>query len=279
MPRHSGLLVATGVLACLATTPAAQSGSTSWDAKFRELPQASNMRASMERLSARPHHVGSPYDKDNAEWILARFKEWGWDAQIEIFSVLFPTPKERAPRAGRADALHGEAGRAGGAGRSDVGSEGRTAADLQRLFHRRRRHRPARLRQLRPARGLRASSSAAASPSRAPSSSRATANRGAASSRRSPPSTARSAASSTPIRKTTAYGAGDVFPERADAAARRRAARQRDGHADVSRRSADAGRRRDGGREAARHQGRADADEDSGAADLLRAMRSRCSRR
>jgi N-acetylated-alpha-linked acidic dipeptidase len=49
----------------------------------------------MERLSARPHHVGSPYDKDNAEWILARFKEWGWDAQIETFSVLFPTPKER----------------------------------------------------------------------------------------------------------------------------------------------------------------------------------------
>jgi N-acetylated-alpha-linked acidic dipeptidase len=49
----------------------------------------------MERLSARPHHVGSAYDKDNAEWILARFKEWGWDAQIETFSVLFPTPKER----------------------------------------------------------------------------------------------------------------------------------------------------------------------------------------
>ena len=46
-------------------------------------------------MSARPHHVGSPYDKDNAEWLLARFKEWGWDAQIETFSVLFPTPTER----------------------------------------------------------------------------------------------------------------------------------------------------------------------------------------
>ena len=50
----------------------------------------------MQRLSARPHHVGSPYDKDNAEWILAKFKEWGLDAQIETFDVLFPTPKERA---------------------------------------------------------------------------------------------------------------------------------------------------------------------------------------
>ena len=46
-------------------------------------------------LSARPHHVGSPYDKDNAEWILAHFKEWGLDAHIETFDVLFPTPKVR----------------------------------------------------------------------------------------------------------------------------------------------------------------------------------------
>jgi len=49
----------------------------------------------MERLSARPHHVGSAYGKDNAEWMLAKFKEWGWDARIEQFDVLFPTPKER----------------------------------------------------------------------------------------------------------------------------------------------------------------------------------------
>jgi N-acetylated-alpha-linked acidic dipeptidase len=49
----------------------------------------------MRRLSAYPHHVGSPYDKDNAEWMLAKFKSWGFDAQIENFYVLFPTPKER----------------------------------------------------------------------------------------------------------------------------------------------------------------------------------------
>jgi N-acetylated-alpha-linked acidic dipeptidase len=54
-----------------------------------------NIRENMRRLSARPHHVGSPYDKDNAEWILAKMKEWGFDARIETFNVLFPTPKER----------------------------------------------------------------------------------------------------------------------------------------------------------------------------------------
>src|SRR4051794_41113846 len=65
------------------------------DARFRASIDPANIRENMRRLTARPHHVGSPYDKDNAEWLLARFKEWGWDAQIETFSVLFPTPRER----------------------------------------------------------------------------------------------------------------------------------------------------------------------------------------
>src|SRR6476469_2604022 len=66
-----------------------------WETKFRAIPEPQNQRDYMQRLSARPHHVGSPYDKDNAEWMLAKFKEWGWQAEIERFDVLFPTPKER----------------------------------------------------------------------------------------------------------------------------------------------------------------------------------------
>src|SRR5207344_1171988 len=94
MSRRPGVLIAIALFTTLGAGPHAQPAAT-WDAKFRELPQAANIRASMERMSARPHHVGSPYDKDNAEWLLARFKEWGWDAEIETFSVLFPTPTER----------------------------------------------------------------------------------------------------------------------------------------------------------------------------------------
>ena len=66
-----------------------------WEGKFRALPDSKILRANMERLSARPHNVGTAYDKDNAEWILGRFKEWGWDAHIENFDVLYPTPKRR----------------------------------------------------------------------------------------------------------------------------------------------------------------------------------------
>jgi N-acetylated-alpha-linked acidic dipeptidase len=75
----------------------AQSSATErqWEEKFRAIPDPAKLRAYMQRLTARPHNVGSPYDKDNAEWILAKYKEFGLDAHIETFSVLFPTPKER----------------------------------------------------------------------------------------------------------------------------------------------------------------------------------------
>lgn len=67
-----------------------------WEQKFKDIPQEDRLRENMRRLSARPHHVGSPYDKDNAEWILAQLKSWGLDAKIETFDALFPTPKERS---------------------------------------------------------------------------------------------------------------------------------------------------------------------------------------
>ena len=76
-------------------SPRASQTERDWEIKFRGVPDPANMRSYMQRLSARPHHVGSAYDKDNAEWILARFKEWGLDAHIERFDVLFPTPKIR----------------------------------------------------------------------------------------------------------------------------------------------------------------------------------------
>ena len=66
-----------------------------WEQKFRALPDQGRLRENMRRLTARPHHVGSPYDKDNAEWLLAQLKSYGLDAKIEVFDALFPTPKLR----------------------------------------------------------------------------------------------------------------------------------------------------------------------------------------
>jgi len=76
-------------------TPQASAAERDVEKKLADGITADNLRESMRRLSARPHHVGSAYDKDNAQWILAQFQQWGYDAHIETFRVLFPTPKER----------------------------------------------------------------------------------------------------------------------------------------------------------------------------------------
>lgn len=76
-------------------TPESSRVERDWEAKFDAMPEPSRMRDNMKLLSARPHNVGSPYDRQNAEWLLAQFRSYGWDAHIESFDVLFPTPKER----------------------------------------------------------------------------------------------------------------------------------------------------------------------------------------
>ena len=66
-----------------------------WEKKFQQGIVAANLREYMQKLTAHPHHVGSPYDEELANWILSKFQAWGFDAHIETFQVLFPTPKER----------------------------------------------------------------------------------------------------------------------------------------------------------------------------------------
>lgn len=76
-------------------TPASSKTQLEWEAKFKAIPNPARMRESMRLLSARPHHVGSAYGKQNAEWIRDQFRSYGWQAEIEEFDVLFPTPRER----------------------------------------------------------------------------------------------------------------------------------------------------------------------------------------
>jgi N-acetylated-alpha-linked acidic dipeptidase len=76
-------------------SPGHSAAEREWETKFRNIPDPGVMRDSMQHLSAFPHNVGSPYDKANAEWMLAKFTEYGFDTHIETFEVLFPTPKER----------------------------------------------------------------------------------------------------------------------------------------------------------------------------------------
>nr|MBA3353650.1 folate hydrolase [Blastocatellia bacterium] len=65
------------------------------ESQFDSTLKPGNLHDWMKRLSARPHHLGSPYNKENADFIAAQFRSWGYETKLEEFHVLFPTPKTR----------------------------------------------------------------------------------------------------------------------------------------------------------------------------------------
>ncbi len=76
-------------------TEASSKQQVATEQKFDAALSAKNVDQYIRDLSARPHHIGSPGGKVVADYVLSRFKSWGYDAEIETFMVLFPTPKER----------------------------------------------------------------------------------------------------------------------------------------------------------------------------------------
>jgi N-acetylated-alpha-linked acidic dipeptidase len=62
--------------------------------KFDAAINNAEMGEWMKRMAAEPNHVGAPHNKLNAEFTLQRFKDWGWDAKIETYQVLYPTPEK-----------------------------------------------------------------------------------------------------------------------------------------------------------------------------------------
>ncbi len=65
------------------------------EARFDAVLRPDNLRTWMQRLTSHPHAVGSPWGKDNAEFMAGLLRSWGYDVAIEEFQVLFPTPKTR----------------------------------------------------------------------------------------------------------------------------------------------------------------------------------------
>jgi N-acetylated-alpha-linked acidic dipeptidase len=85
---------ADGPASMLGFTPAGAARQQQLERKFDALLSAGELRDWLQRLSSEPNQVGSPHDKANAEWMLAQFRQWGWDAHIEKFEVLNPEPKQ-----------------------------------------------------------------------------------------------------------------------------------------------------------------------------------------
>jgi N-acetylated-alpha-linked acidic dipeptidase len=93
MQKKSALLLPAVLGTLLAASPAPDERDL--EKRFASELRAENIREYDRYLSAEPHHVGSARGEQNAKWILGKFREWGLDAHIETFYVLFPTPKER----------------------------------------------------------------------------------------------------------------------------------------------------------------------------------------
>jgi N-acetylated-alpha-linked acidic dipeptidase len=96
--------------AMLGFAPATAADETAWERKFDGLLSADDQRDWDKDMASGANNVGTPHDKANADMMLKLFQSWGWDARIETFSVLYPTPKEEslelvAPTAFKA-ALH-----------------------------------------------------------------------------------------------------------------------------------------------------------------------------
>jgi N-acetylated-alpha-linked acidic dipeptidase len=87
-----GLLAASVAFAVATDAPPSGPVSDAIETRFDAQIKPAELSDWMHRLASEPNHVGSPHDKLNAEWILKQFQAWGWDAHLETFRVLYPTP-------------------------------------------------------------------------------------------------------------------------------------------------------------------------------------------
>ena len=67
-----------------------------WEKQFDSKLNTKNLDTWMQFLTSHPHHVGSPQDKANADYMLNLFRSWGYQAELAEYYVLFPTPKARS---------------------------------------------------------------------------------------------------------------------------------------------------------------------------------------
>ena len=109
-------------------SPAAATAQQSLEQRFDAQLDPADQRRWLQQMASQPNQVGSPHDKANAEFMLQQFRAWGWDARIETFNVLYPTPIRSRAGAARRPALHGSTERAAGGRRRHLIHSCRRAA-------------------------------------------------------------------------------------------------------------------------------------------------------
>jgi N-acetylated-alpha-linked acidic dipeptidase len=106
-PRLAALIAAAAIVVVASDLTAAETGRAplygftkqgsaaqlKLEQQFDSKLSATEISAWLKQLSSAANHVGAPHNRENAEFLLQQFKNWGWQAEIEVFYVLYPTPK------------------------------------------------------------------------------------------------------------------------------------------------------------------------------------------
>ncbi|NIK33519.1 N-acetylated-alpha-linked acidic dipeptidase [Xanthomonas arboricola] len=103
--QHAWLLALAFVAPCLAAQPAAQPAALpgydaaaaqaqrALEARFDSGLKDADYRGWLKQWASAPNHVGSPHNLENARDLQYRLRGYGWDARIETFQVLWPSPR------------------------------------------------------------------------------------------------------------------------------------------------------------------------------------------
>jgi len=79
----------------LGFTPESSAEQRELEARFDEQMDADNLGEWMEYIVSEPIYTGSPHNRETAEWMVEQFRSWGYEAELEEYQVLFPTPRIR----------------------------------------------------------------------------------------------------------------------------------------------------------------------------------------
>ncbi|UOS98581.1 M28 family peptidase [Xanthomonas arboricola] len=103
--QHAWLLALAFVAPALVAQPGAQPAALpgydadaaqaqrALEARFDSGLKDADYRGWLKQWSSAPNHVGSPHNLENARDLQNRLRGYGWDARIETFEVLWPSPR------------------------------------------------------------------------------------------------------------------------------------------------------------------------------------------
>jgi N-acetylated-alpha-linked acidic dipeptidase len=65
------------------------------ESQYDALLKAENLSEWMQLSTSEPIYVGSPHNREMADWMVEQFRSWGYEAELAEYHVLFPTPRIR----------------------------------------------------------------------------------------------------------------------------------------------------------------------------------------